>query len=143
MKLFFISMLSVSRRVQIWEETKQDLATDGVALQHSLACQNLHVPLESERAGEETCELHKGSQSTLSNKETARFLVLFPQVGDQWRHAVMRSRPKVFIRLWNSKCLLAVVGAKWMIVSVTPHRGGLTPQQCSPSAFTPLCTVLG
>lgn len=77
MKLFFISMLSVSHRVQIWEETKQDLATDGVALQHSLACQNLHVPLESERAGEETCELQKVHKARSQIKKQPSFWFCF------------------------------------------------------------------
>lgn len=50
-KLFFVSVLSESRRVQIWEETKGDLATGGVVLQHLSAGQNV-VPSSSRDAAE-------------------------------------------------------------------------------------------
>ena len=80
MKLFLVSMLSESHRVQIWEETKQDLATDWAVLQHLLACQNLHACPSRDRAEEETCESCELCKQMHTNKETAWFLclVLFP-----------------------------------------------------------------
>ena len=80
MKLFLVSMLSESHRVQIWEETKQDLATDGAALQQLLACQNLHVCSSGDSAEEETRESCEARKQMHTNKETAWLLclVLFP-----------------------------------------------------------------
>lgn len=80
MKLFLVSMLSESHRVQICEETKQDLATDWAVLQQLPACQNLHVCSSRDDPEQKTCESCEVRKQMQTNKETAWFLclVLFP-----------------------------------------------------------------
>lgn len=75
MKLFFISVLSVSHRVQIWEETKQGLATDWAVLQPLRARQNLATCSSRDRAGEETREA-RGSQDHAHKQSNGRVLCL-------------------------------------------------------------------
>lgn len=104
----------------MWEETKQDLATGWVALQHLLAGQNLHVPPEG--AQEWRHVRCKASQNNTQMRKQNGFWFCFPRSGSSGGHAVMLNRPSSG---WNSE--KSVCWLKSKMVCLTPRSGGLTP----------------
>lgn len=137
-------MLSESHRVQIWKETKQDLATDWAVLQHLLVCQNLHICSSRGRAEEETRESCKVHKQMHTNKETNWFLclVLFPVSTSQdpvracWQGE--RAKSLSLLNEYTVSCCWPMSVQNRQVCVCNPHRDHLTPPVFSCSqAFYP------
>lgn len=74
MKLFFMSMLSVSRRVQIWEKNKTRLGHWLICVAALTSAPKSTCSLE--RAEEETCESRGSVKTCTQSKQSAWFLCL-------------------------------------------------------------------
>lgn len=117
-----VSVLWVSRRVQMWEETKQnktkqDLTTGWVALQHLQASQDLHVSPEAAQEWR-----HVRCEASQNTEWGNRLGSGFVSPGWEAVEACCDAEQALVMLEQREVCWL-----KWKMVCLTPRSGGLTP----------------